>query len=97
MIKPCYQDILVEVIYQEKRLENSRIILSDGLRKREGAFYGKIIEVGPDVKYGLKPGDKILFNRFEGFEVSKDGKEYIVLKPERLLAKLEGDLCNIAH
>ena len=96
-MNPCYHDILVEVIYQEKKLDNSRIILSDSLKKREGAFYGKVIKVGPDNKLDICPGDKILFNRFEGHAVEKDGKEYIVLKPERILAKLEGDLCHVAH
>lgn len=74
----------------------SRIILPDTAEK-EKPEQGKVVAVGPGrlLKDGtraaleIKVGDKVLFSRYSPTEVKIDGKEYLVVKEEDILAILE--------
>lgn len=72
------------------------IILPDTAEK-EKPEQGKVVAVGPGrllkdgtrAKMEIKKGDKVLFSRYSPTEVKIDGKEYLVVKEEDILAILE--------
>lgn len=54
---------------------------------KEKAIAATVESVGPDVK-SLKKGDSIVYKEYTTTEVKIDGKEYIILKEEDVLAKI---------
>ena len=56
---------------------------------------GEIIAVGPGrfekgarVPMDLKVGDKVIYGKYSGTEVTLDGDEYVIIKASDVLAKL---------
>ena len=50
---------------------------------------GKILENGTKVPLDVKAGDKILFGKYSGSEVTLDNEEYLILREEDVLCILE--------
>lgn len=93
MIKPLSDHILVEPVREEKK--KGGIILPDTVEK-ERAEKGKVIAVGPgkrdkDGKHfpvDVKKGDIVLFTKYSPNEVKVDGKEYLLIREDDVLAVL---------
>jgi|SRR3989344_1223683 len=99
MIKPLSDHILVEPVREEKK--KGGIILPDTVEK-ERAEKGKVIAVGPGkrdkdgpstgsgqakrIPLDVKKGDVVLFTKYSPNEVKVDGKEYLVIKEDDILA-----------
>ena len=49
---------------------------------------GKILEDGTVRPLDVKAGDKILFGKYSGSEITLDGDEHIILREEDVLAIL---------
>jgi chaperonin GroES len=47
---------------------------------------GKLLENGKRAAFQVKPGDRVLFTSYAGSEVTVDGKEYMVMTEDDLLA-----------
>lgn len=98
MIKPLSDHILVEPVREEKK--KGGIILPDTVEK-ERAEKGKVIAVGPGKKVSLsvgegkrvpvdvRKGDVVLFTKYSPNEIKVDGKEYLVIKEDDILAILD--------
>lgn len=54
---------------------------------KETPAFATVESVGPDVKT-VKKGDKIIFKEYSTTDVKIDGKEYIIVKEEDVLATL---------
>lgn len=93
-IKPLYDRVLV------KRLENEQksaggIIIPD--TAQEKTQYGTVIAAGEGKSTSdgslrplkVKEGDKVIFGKFSGTEVKLSGEEYLILREEEILGKLE--------
>lgn len=52
---------------------------------KEKAIVAVVEAVGPDVKT-LKKGDRIVYKEYTTTEIKVDGKEYLILKEEDVLA-----------
>jgi len=91
MIKPLSDHILVEPIKEEKK--RGGIILPDTVEK-ERSEKGKVIAVGSGkrdkdgkrVPIDVKKGDVVLFTKYSPNEVKVDGKDYLVIKEDDILA-----------
>jgi chaperonin GroES len=91
MIKPLSDHILVEPVREEKK--KGGIILPDTIEK-ERSEKGKVIAVGPgkrdkDGKYipiDAEKGDVVLFTKYSPNEVKVDGKEYLIIREDDVLA-----------
>ncbi|HXK41083.1 MAG: co-chaperone GroES [Candidatus Taylorbacteria bacterium RIFCSPHIGHO2_02_FULL_44_36] len=91
MIKPLSDHILVEPIREEKK--KGGIILPDTVEK-ERSEKGKVIAVGSGkrdkdgkrVPIDVKRGDVVLFTKYSPNEVKVDGKEYLVIREDDILA-----------
>ena len=54
---------------------------------KEKPVVAKITAVGPDVK-NLKIGDKIVYKEYSTTDLKIDGKEYLIVKEEDVLATI---------
>ncbi|MEK7603963.1 MAG: co-chaperone GroES [Patescibacteria group bacterium] len=92
-IQPLYNNILVEPLREEKK--KGGIILPDTVEK-ERSEKGKVIAVGPGkwdkegkrIPLDVKKGDVVLFTKYSPNEIKVDGKEYLVIKEDDMLAIL---------
>ena len=99
-IKPLADHILIEPIKEEEKTK-AGIFLPETASK-EKSEQGKVIAVGPGKKTGpesgcpgkiipmsVKPGDRVLFQKYGPSEIKVDGKEYLIAKEEDILAIIE--------
>ena len=90
-IKPVLDYILIEPSEKEERTV-SGIVIPDTAKEKpqEGVVVavgpGKFTESGQMIKPAVKNGDKILYKKWGGNEVKIEGKEYLFVKEEDILA-----------
>ena len=93
-IRPLGDRIVVEPLEAEEKTKGG-IILPDTAKEKpqEGKVVavgkGKIGEDGKPVPMEIKVGDKVLYGKYSGTEITIDDKEYIILKEEDILAVVE--------
>lgn len=91
-IKPLSDNILIEPVEKEQKTP-SGIVIPDTAKEKPQE--GKVIAAGPGrteegkrVPLGVKVGDKVLYKKWGGNEIKLEGKEYLFIKEEDLLAIL---------
>ena len=90
MFTPLGQRVLVERIEEEAKTA-SGIIIPDNAKEKplEGIIKAISKEVEEDENLLLKDGDKVVFAKYSGTEITIDGKEYLVLNTDDILGKIE--------
>ena len=89
-LKPLGDRIIVKPVTEEE-VTKSGIVLPDTVEK-EKKEEGEVIAIGDGekiAKLNLKEGDRVIFGKYSGEEVTIDEVEYKVLKEEDVLAKIE--------
>lgn len=81
-IKPL-ADRVVAVKEEAKTQTASGIYLPDTAKEKPA--YAIVEAVGPDVK-GIKVGDKIVYKEYSTTELKVDGKDYLIVNEEDVLA-----------
>ncbi|GAA0428303.1 MAG: co-chaperone GroES [Bacillota bacterium] len=90
MIKPLGERVVIELVEQEEKTA-SGIVLPDSAKEKpqEGNVVavgsGKIVN-GEKVALEVSEGDRIIFSKFAGTEVKYEGKEYLILREDDILA-----------
>ncbi len=90
-IQPLADRILVKVL-DAKDVTKGGIVLPDSAKEKPqeaevvAVGKGKVTTEGKVVAPEVKPGDKILFGKYSGTEITVDGNEYLILKEEDILA-----------
>ena len=93
-IAPLHDRVLVRRL-EEKVTAKGGIIIPDTAKEKpqEGEVIavgaGKI-EKGKRVPLDVKAGDRILFGKYTGNDITLEGQEYLILREEDILAKLSG-------
>ena len=93
-IRPLHDRILVKRIDEEAKTSGG-IIIPDSAKEKpqEGKVVavgnGKAAEDGSVTPLDVKKGDKILFSKYSGSEVSLDGEEHLIMREDDVLAVLE--------
>ena len=88
--RPLHDRILVKRL-EEGDVKHGSIIIPDTAKEKpqEGkviaAGSGKVAEDGKKIALDVKTGDRILFGKYSGNEVTLDGKEYLIMKEEDVL------------
>ena len=90
-IRPLHDRVIVERIDAEEKSAGGIIIPDTAKEKpQEGRIKavgsGKRKEDGAVVPMDVKKGDRILFSKYAGSEVNIDGKEYLIMREEDILA-----------
>lgn len=89
--RPLHDRIIIERV-EEKEAIRGGIIIPDSAKEKpqEGKVIrvgaGKMLDNGTRVPVEVKEGDLILFGKYSGAEVKIDGKEYIILREDEILA-----------
>lgn len=92
-IKPLADRVVVQPLEQEEAKQGA-IIIPD--TAKEKPMQGKIIAVGPGkisdsgskVAMEVKKGDKILYGKYSGTEVTVDGVDYLIMRESDILATI---------
>ena len=93
-IAPLHDRVLVRRL-EEKATAKGGIIIPDTAKEKpqEGEVIavgaGKI-EKGKRIPLDVKAGDRILFGKYTGSDITLDGEEYLILREEDILATLSG-------
>ena len=93
-VTPLHDRVLVRRL-EEKDTAKGGIIIPDTAKEKpqEGevmaAGAGKI-EKGKRVPLDVKVGDRILFGKYTGSDITIDDQEYLILREEEILAKVSG-------
>ena len=93
-VQPLGDRILVEVLEAKDKTKGG-IVLPDSAKEKPqeakviAVGKGRISDEGKVVPLELKAGDKILFGKYTGTEITVDDKEYLILKEEDVLAVIE--------
>ncbi|HEY5588045.1 MAG TPA: co-chaperone GroES [Candidatus Paceibacterota bacterium] len=92
-IKPLGDRVLIKKLEAEETTKSGIVLPGTAKEKPQEA---EIIAVGPggfvdgkEVKMEVKVGDRVLFSKYSGNEIKVDGKEYIILKQDDILAVVE--------
>ena len=94
-IRPLGDRILVNRIKEEDQTKGGIIIPDAAKEKRqEGKVVavgkGKMTEAGKLVAPDVRAGDKILFGKYSGSEVTVEGQEHLIMREDDILGVLEG-------
>ncbi len=90
-IQPLGDRIVIEVLEAKEKTKGG-IVLPDSAKEKpqEGKVVavgkGKVSDDGKVIPLEVKVGDKILYGKYSGAEVTLDEKEYLIIKEEDVLA-----------
>ena len=93
-LKPLGDKVIVEVL-NAKEKSSGGIILPDNAQEKPqeakvlAVGSGKTLGNGKVVPPELKAGDTILFGKYSGNEVKLDGKEFLIIQQDDVLAVIK--------
>jgi len=93
-IRPLHDRILVKRLEGEAKTKGGIIIPDTAKEKpQEGlviaAGPGKVNEDGKVTPLDVKKGDKILFGKYSGTEITLEGDEHLIIREEDVLAIIQ--------
>jgi chaperonin GroES len=93
LLRPLHDRVLVKRVEEATAMHGSLFIPDSAQEKpHEGQVIavgtGTVTEAGTTVPLDVKAGDRILFGKYSGSEVTLDGEEYLVMKEEDVLGIL---------
>jgi len=93
-LRPLHDRIMVHRL-EEGELHIGGIIIPDTAKEKPqqgtviAAGSGKANDSGTRVPLDVKAGDRILFGKYAGQEITLDGKEYLIMKEDDVLAIID--------
>jgi chaperonin GroES len=90
-VKPLADRVILKPLDAEEKTSGGIIIPDNAKEKpQKGEVVavgpGKIADNGQKITMELKKGDKVLYGKYSGTEVTIDNKEYLILKESDVLA-----------
>ncbi len=93
MIKPLADRVLIKPAPAEEKTESGLYIPDNA---KEKPMQGEVVAVGPGKKddngkliaMDVKVGDKVLYGKYSGTEVSVDGSDYLIVRESDIFAIL---------
>src|ERR1700676_795446 len=93
-ITPLHDRVLVRRL-EQKETAKSGIIIPDTAKEKPQE--GEVIAVGSGkmekgrrISLDVKAGDRILFGKYTGNDITIDDQEYLILREEEILARFGG-------
>ncbi len=93
-IKPLADRVVIKMTEAEETTKSGIILAGSAKEKPQIA---EVVAVGPGavvdgktVPMELAVGDRVLMSKYAGTEVKLEGQEYIILRQDDILAKIEG-------
>jgi chaperonin GroES len=92
-LRPLHDRIMVKRL-EETSDKHGSIVIPDSAKEKpqEGKVIaigtGQLADDGKKIPLDVRVGDRILFGKYSGSEVTVDGEEYLVMKEEDVLGVL---------
>ena len=92
-LHPLHDRILIKRI-DETEVRRGGLVIPDSAKEKpqEGKVLavgtGTMTEDGRKIPLDVKAGDRVLFGKYSGSEVTLDGEEYLIMKEEDVLGIL---------
>lgn len=93
-IRPLDDRVVVEPLEAAEKTQGG-IVLPDSAKEKPtkgkviSVGEGKLLDSGERAELLVKKGDKVLYGKYAGTEITVDGKDYLILKENDILAKIE--------
>jgi chaperonin GroES len=93
-LRPLHDRVLVKRL-DESETKIGGIIIPDSAKEKPqqgtviAAGDGKVLDTGERAAIEVKAGDKVLFGKYSGSEVTIDGEKLLILREDEILAVLE--------
>jgi chaperonin GroES len=93
-LKPLADRVIVKPKEAEEKTKGG-IILPDTAKEKpvEGTIVaagpGKVADDGKTIKMEVKVGDKVLYGKYSGSEVTIDGEEYLIMRESDIFAIID--------
>lgn len=93
-IRPLHDRVVIERM-EEERTSAGGIVIPDTATEKPirgkiiAVGVGKILENGSVRPLDVKAGNTVLFGKYAGTEVKIDGKEYVVMREDDIMAIIE--------
>jgi chaperonin GroES len=90
-LKPLGDRVIVKPMEAEEKTKGG-IILPDTAKEKpiEGTIVaagpGKVSDDGKTIKMEVKVGDKVLYGKYSGTEVTVEGEEYLIMRESDIFA-----------
>src|ERR1700692_4318726 len=94
-VRPLHDRVIVHRL-DEGEQKIGGIIIPDTAKEKPqqgqviAAGSGKANDDGKRIPLDVKAGDRILFGKYSGQEITLDGEEYLIMKEDEVLAVIEG-------
>ena len=93
-LKPLHDRVLVRRTESEEKTSGG-LIIPDSAKEKPSE--GEIVSAGPGarkdsgelIEMGVKAGDKVLFGKWSGTEVTIDGEELLMMKESDIMGIIE--------
>lgn len=92
-IRPLGDRVVIKMLETEETTKSGIVLPGSAKEKPQMA---EVLAVGPggtvdgkEVKMEVKVGDKVIYSKYAGTEVKLDGKEYIIVRQNDILAVVE--------
>ncbi len=92
-IKPLADRVVIKSLESEEVTKGGIVLPGTAQEKPQMA---EVLAVGPggmvdgkEIKMYVKTGDKIIYSKYAGTEIKMDGKEYIIVRQNDILAVVE--------
>jgi chaperonin GroES len=89
-LRPLHDRIVVKRL-EEGDVKHGRIVIPDTAKEKpqEGKVIavgaGRLSDAGKNIPLAVKAGDRILFGKYSGSEVTLDSQEYLIMKEDDVL------------
>jgi chaperonin GroES len=94
-VRPLHDRVIVHRL-DEGEQKIGGIIIPDTAKEKPqqgqviAAGNGRAKDNGKRIPLDVKAGDRILFGKYSGQEITLDGEEYLIMKEDEVLAVVEG-------
>ncbi len=85
-IKPLGERVIIEPAPVEEKTASGIIIPDTAKEKPQKGTVVAIPEKSDDYKVVVKVGDRVLYGKYSGTEITLDGKDYLIMNQSDILA-----------
>jgi len=85
-IKPLGDRVVVEPAPAEEKTESGIIIPDTAKEKPQQGIVVAVPDNNEDNNIKVKTGDRVLYGKYAGTEITLDGKDYLILNQSDILA-----------
>ncbi|MCR4952166.1 MAG: co-chaperone GroES [Solobacterium sp.] len=93
MLKPLHDYVVLEKLKEEEKTQSGIILTKE---PKDQPSRGVVVAVGPGktedgklIPVDLKEGQRVVYKKYSGTEITEDKKDYLLIKAEDILAVIE--------